>query len=122
MSHGPGWFLKSLAYYNIIFACTPRALPSTPRCPPVGALLLYGFVLGLLYSVLVAVFGENGVGVLNTNGGIGKELYYVTGFIAGCAAGRGGWLQTIANYSAGTVVCCVEINWESGATQKRREL
>ena len=109
MANGAAWFIKSLTFYNIIFACAPRALPSTVRCPPAGALLLGGFALGLLHSVLDGGYYP----VLNSNGGLQQELYYVTFFIAGCAAGQGGWLQTIANYSAGTVAAA----WKSTGSQ-----
>ena len=95
---GPPWFVRALFVFNVVYACAPRALPSSLPCPPAGALLLGGFVLGLFAAVLPS---DSGSDVLNPQG-MQQFPQYVAFFLAGCAAGENDWLSVVAAYDGPT--------------------
>ncbi len=98
--NGPMWFALALLVFSVVLAGVRAAEPRrksapgpTSEPPGAGALLGFGLVL-VLSTFLVRLVQPLGTDVLNFQ--LGFFPQYIAAFVVGVAAGKQGWLETLA--------------------------
>jgi hypothetical protein len=104
---GPMWFALALLMFSVGFALwrwlkPARVEPGISAASPPGAMTLLGFgALLVVATFLVRLWQPIGTNVLNFQ--LCYFAQYVAAFAAGVAAGRGGWLEALAQTSRARV-------------------